>query len=82
VAQASTALDEAEAWLTTAQAALPEETARYLQTQIDLWLADVQLQRGQRLAALENLGRAEVRLRQIQNPGLHRMAKRLRSQLS
>jgi tetratricopeptide (TPR) repeat protein len=82
VAQSHGALDVAEQLLSTAQAALQGETARYLQTQINLWLAEVQLQRGEQLAAAQNLGHAEASLLNLQNPGLRRMARYLRSQLS
>ena len=62
VAQARGALDEAYTWLSAAKAAVTGDTALYLQSQIDLWLAKLHLQRGDHAAAEASLRLAEERL--------------------
>ncbi|MBX3013550.1 MAG: AAA family ATPase [Caldilineaceae bacterium] len=61
-AQARGALAEAQRWLTTAKAGVTGTTALYLQNQIDLWLAELHLQRGDHTAAEASLQLAEERL--------------------
>jgi tetratricopeptide (TPR) repeat protein len=54
-------------------------SAPYLQTQIDLWLADLYLQRGERFAAEEVLRRAESRMSDKDYHRLRDWAARLRT---
>lgn len=63
VAQARGALDQAYTWLTAAKAAVTGDTALYLQSQIDLWLAELHLQRDDHPAAEASLRLAEARFR-------------------
>lgn len=81
VAQARGALDEAYTWLSAAKAAVTGDTALYLQSQIDLWLAELHLQRGDHAAAEANLRLAEAYLLAGQNRALHAKAFHLRTQL-
>jgi ATP/maltotriose-dependent transcriptional regulator MalT len=57
-------------------------TARYMQAQIDLWLAEIHLAREERVAAGEALTRAERRLAASHYDGLIRRSHALRAALS
>jgi ATP/maltotriose-dependent transcriptional regulator MalT len=74
-------LDTALLLLEEARDALTGLTAPHLQTQIDLWLAELFLQRGERTAAEESLERAEARLADGERKGLLAWASRVRSML-
>ena len=54
-------------------------TARYMQVQIQLWLAETYLARGERAAAAEALGRAETRLAGSHYDGLIQRSNALRA---
>lgn len=56
-------------------------TARYVQTQIDLWLAEVYLARGEKVAAAEVLARGEARLAGSHYRGLLASARALRQRM-
>jgi len=56
-------------------------TAPHLQTQIDLWLGELFLQRGERAAAEEALEQAEARLADGERQGIMAWASRVRSML-
>jgi tetratricopeptide (TPR) repeat protein len=53
----------------------------HLRTQIDLWLAELHIQRHEHAAALESLAQAEARLTDTQRRGLREWTERLRAQL-
>ncbi len=74
-------LDEALVLLDEAQRAAAAISAPHLQTQIDLWLAELYLQRGERAAAREALARAEGRLAGSERRGLRSWAERVRAKL-
>ncbi len=82
VAQARGALDEALALLTTAQTAVTGNTAHYLQTQIDLWLAELHLERNERAAAENSLRLAKARLANGQHYALQERVLMLRHRLA
>ncbi len=75
-------LDSALVFLEEAQRQAAALTAPHLQTQIDLWLAELYLERGERTAANEALGRAAARLKDGTRRKLIEWAQRLRRQLS
>lgn len=81
VAGAHGALDEAYCLLTAAKAGVAGDTALYLQTQIDLWLTELHLQRSERTEADASLRLAEDRLATGQNRVLQEKALQLRRQL-
>ncbi|MEZ4733293.1 MAG: AAA family ATPase [Caldilineaceae bacterium] len=81
VAAAHGALDEAYRLLTAAKAGVTGDTAFYLQTQIDLWLAELHLQRRERTEADASLRLAAERLATGQNRILQEKALQLRRQL-
>ena len=81
VAQARGDVDEALMALETAREAAAGLTAPHLQTQIDLWLAELHLQRGEHAAAAEALSRAEARLAGGERKGLLRQVAQLRARL-
>lgn len=56
-------------------------TARYMQAQIDLWLTEVYLDRGERAAAAGTLGRAEARLAGSHYRRLIELSRKLRAAL-
>lgn len=56
-------------------------TGSHLQTQADLWLAELHLQRGERAAAEEALTRAETRLAGSERQGLQTWARQVRAAL-
>lgn len=64
--------------LTLLEAARQVAPASYLQTQIDLWLAELFFERGERAAAADALARAEARLAGIEYERLRAWAERLR----
>lgn len=74
-------LDTALLQLEEAAASAAALTARYLQTQIDLWLGELYATRGERIAAFEALSRAEDRLVDNQYGQLIQRAKELRARL-
>lgn len=74
-------LDEALVLLVAAQEALAGLTAPQLEIQLDLWLAELHLQRGERAAAEEALARAEERLAGGERRGLLAWAARVRAAL-
>lgn len=76
------ALDSALILLDEAAALAAPLTARFMQTQIDLWLTEVYLARGERAAAAEALARGEARLAGGQYERLVNWAATLRSQLA
>ena len=61
--------DLALKYLTQAHHALTNEGATHLQTQIDLWLAELYIERGEESRASEALCRAEERLRGSERKG-------------
>jgi tetratricopeptide (TPR) repeat protein len=75
-------LDGALMLLETAREQAEKLAAPYLQEQIDLWLAELFLERGERAAAAEALTRAEARLEGRQYGRLEAWAARLRQDLS
>ena len=66
-------------FLTDAHNALTNGT--HLQTQIDLWLAELHLERGEPSATEEALSRAEDRLSGSERKGLQARARRVRGRL-
>ncbi len=78
VARARGDLDQALDLLETAQSGVTATTATHLQTQIDLWLAELHLQRGERAATEESLTQAEARLAGGERRGLQAWAERVR----
>lgn len=82
VAQAQGDLDTALALLRAAEEAVADMAAPYLRTQIDLWLAEYQLEHGDRAAAAEALDRAETRLSGTGRRGLETWAQEVRSRLT
>ncbi len=72
--------DQALAWLEQAYRAATLTTP-HLQTQIDLWLAELYLERGERAAANEALTRAEKRLRGSERGKLIEWAEKIRVQV-
>ena len=74
-------LDQALILLTEAYQAVADLTAPHLQTQIDLWLAELYLQRGEQAAAEEALSLAETRLKDGERKGLQAWARRVRSEI-
>jgi len=72
-------LDEALVRLEEARQAAAKLLAMFLQTQIDLWLTELHLERGERAAANEALRRAKTRL--TENVGLRDWAERVQQQL-
>jgi DNA-binding SARP family transcriptional activator len=75
-------LDGALMLLETARASAASLTAPHLQTQIDLWLAELYLQRGERTAASQALARAEARLAGGERKRLKSQMSNLKSQIS
>jgi tetratricopeptide (TPR) repeat protein len=75
-------LDGALMLLETARASAASLTAPHLQTQIDLWLAELYLQRGERTAANQALARAEARLVGGERKRLKSQMSDLKSQIS
>ena len=73
-------LDAALTFLTDTHNALTNGT--HLQTQIDLWLAELHLERGEPTAAKEALSRAEQRLSGSERKGLQAWARRVRETVS
>jgi predicted ATPase len=73
--------DEALLLLETARNAVTELSDAHLQTQIDLWLAELYLQRGEQAAAQEALTRAETRLSGSDRHGLIGWVRRIRTEL-
>ncbi|MBI5035356.1 MAG: AAA family ATPase [Chloroflexi bacterium] len=74
-------LDGALVLLEQAQRQAASLTAPHLQTQIDLWLTELYLERGERAAALEALARAQARLADGTRRKLIEWAQRLQKQL-
>lgn len=74
-------LDSALVLLEEARVAAATLVAPHLQTQIDLWLAELYLERGERTAADEALTRAEARLAGGERGRLQAWAERLREQV-
>lgn len=81
VAQARGALDEAYTWLTAARTAVTGDTALYLQSQLDLWLAELHIQRGDHTAAEASLRSVEARLSNHQQPSLQQKTMAIRGHL-
>jgi DNA-binding SARP family transcriptional activator len=81
VARARGDLEQALDLLETAQSAVAATSATHLQTQIDLWLAELHLQRGERAAAEESLTQAEARLAGGERQGLQAWAQQVRDGL-
>jgi tetratricopeptide (TPR) repeat protein len=81
VARARGDLDEALVELEAARRAAADVTARHLQIQIDLWLAELYLQRGEQTASREALARAEERLAGSERRGLETWAAQVRAAL-
>ncbi|MEZ4863414.1 MAG: BTAD domain-containing putative transcriptional regulator [Caldilineaceae bacterium] len=73
------ALAEAVELLTAAKAAIPRDTAYYLQSQIDLWLAEVYLQLGEQHAAESALQLAQAGLADQQHHALYQKVTQLRT---
>jgi len=74
-------LDEALILLTDASKTVRDLSAPHLRTQIDLWLAETYLQRGEHTAAAEALKQAEDRLEGSERKGLAAWAVRVRDSL-
>jgi len=74
-------LDGALVSLEDSRASAANLTAPHLQIQIDLWLAELYLQRGERAAASESLSRAEARLVGGERKRLLAWAQRLRLEI-
>lgn len=81
VARARGDLDEALLLLEEARSMITGLTAPHLQSQIDLWLAELHLARGEPAAAEEALAEAEIRLADGERQGLLAWAGRVRSAL-
>jgi tetratricopeptide (TPR) repeat protein len=83
VAQARGDLDRALMLLETAYTLVSAILAppQHLQIQIDLWLAELYLRRGERASAGEALSRAELHLVEGERQGLQEWAKKLRTEL-
>ena len=81
-AQARGEFDTALALLTTAQDAIAETHALYLQIQISLWLADLQIARNYVNSAAFHLQQADARLHAAEYGLLHAQADRLRPQIA
>ncbi len=75
-------LDSALLLLEAARDSVATSTARHLQLQIDLWLAELYLERGERAAAAEALTRAEARLAGSERRRLQAWAEQLRQELT
>lgn len=75
-------LDQALMLLESARRVVANLTAPHLRTQIDLWLAELYLQRGERTAANEVLEQAEDRLEGNERKGLATWATRVRAALT
>jgi tetratricopeptide (TPR) repeat protein len=80
-ARAQGNLDRALIRLEEAQHAAAAISAPHLQTQIDLWLAELHLQRGERAAARAALARADGRLAGSERRGLQIWAEQVRAAL-
>ncbi len=78
LARARGQFDEALLLLEEAHHAAERLTAPHLPTQIDLWLAELYRERGERAAALDALSRAEQRLAGSEREGQRGWAARLR----
>jgi tetratricopeptide (TPR) repeat protein len=82
VAREQDQLDEALMLLINARDSIADLTETHLQTQIDLWLAELHLRRGKRVAAEESLRRAEIRLAGSKDrAGLQAWTQRVRNQM-
>ncbi|MBV7336664.1 tetratricopeptide repeat protein [Chloroflexi bacterium TSY] len=81
VARVRDDLDKALSSLTEAYQAVIDLTAPHLQTKIDLWLAELYLQRGEQTAFEEALTRAEDRLEDGERKGLLAWARRIQAGL-
>ncbi len=75
-------LDEALLLLEEARAAITGLTAPHLQSQIDLWLAELHQLRGEQVAAKEALSEAEARLADGERQGLLAWANRVRASMA
>lgn len=82
IAQGRGDLDTALIHLEDAAAFAAPLTARYMQAQIDLWLAEVYVARDERIAALETVSRAEARLSHSHYERLMQQAAALRAALA
>ncbi len=82
VARARGDLDHALLLLEEARAGLTGVAAPHLQTKIDLWLAELYLQREEQAAAVEALHQAETRLADGERQGLLAWAGRINRRLS
>ena len=74
-------LDEALTLLTQAQKVVARVSNPHLQTQLDLWLAELHLQRGEQAVAKQALARAEARLAGANRRGLQAWAKQVRASI-
>lgn len=81
VAQARGALEEAYTLFSAAKATVTGDTARYLQCQLDLWLAELHIERGDEVAAEESLYQAAARLTNGQHRILQEKVAYLRNKL-
>lgn len=75
-------LDSALVLLEGARAAVEQLPAPHLRTQIELWLVELYLERGERAAADEALSRAERRLAGDERARLRAWAERLRTRVA
>ncbi len=75
-------LDEARRQLEAARNAAAALAAPHLQTQIDLWLAELYVQRGEHAAARAALTQAEARLAGSERAGLQAWARQIRATLA
>ena len=67
------------ALLTKAKHTVADTINPHLQTQIDLWLAELHLERGEHLAARESLTQAKARLSGRERKGLLEWANRVQA---
>lgn len=82
VVRAQDQLDETLMLLIDARDPIADLTETHLQTQIDLWLAELHLRRGEQVAAEESLRRAEIRLAGSKDrAGLQAWTQRVRNQM-
>ncbi len=81
VARGRSDLDSALMLLESARESASQVNAPFLQTQIELWLAELYLQRGERAAASQALARADAKLIDAPYEQLKQRAERLRGTL-
>jgi Tfp pilus assembly protein PilF len=82
VAREQNQIDEALMLPVAARRSIADLTETHLQTQVDLWLAELHLRRGERVAAEESVKRAETRLAGTKDrAGLQAWTQRVRDRM-